>query len=59
MKHHWTVSKKDIQLVEKVCKQQATHKIFKERERINIKAKKINVSRDLLWKSIFTCLLTT
>jgi hypothetical protein len=59
MQHSWRISKKDIELTQQVCEQQSFHKIFKERERINIKSKKIEISKELLWKNIFTCLLTT
>lgn len=59
MRHNWAISKKDIELVKQVCLQQSTHKIYKEREQVNIGTKNVTVTKELLWKCIFTCLLTT
>lgn len=59
MKHNWIISKNDIKLVKDVCHKQSTHKIYKERIEYNLVNKKIEISKEIFWKSLFTCLLTT
>lgn len=59
MKHNWIISKKDIDLVMRVCSQQSTHPIYKQRIDENIGIENVKISKEKLWKFIFTCLLTT
>ena len=59
MTHTWKITAKDIKLVRQVCEEQKNHKIFIRRQKINVETKSLNISKEVFWKCIFTCLLTT
>lgn len=59
MTNKWKISKTDIELVKNVCTQRLTHRIYKERLKINIGTENVKVTEEKLWKCILTCLLTT
>jgi hypothetical protein len=59
IKHKWIISNRDTRLVEQVCKQQSGHKMYKKRMALNLNTKSVKITKEVLWKCIFTCLLTT